>query len=137
MKHTDIKHSFIPVTYLAILFFVLNFYFSQKISQIYFQLINGDRKATVVFLQRIQKLPSFAFFLKTALNSFDYRIKNEVYADQIDKEKKIVLLTELLKKNPKSRDVLYRLYLLNKDLGHTQSADKYLKIAKEVDPDIK
>ena len=137
MKHAETKYYFISIIYLAVLFFVLNFYFSQKISPIYFRLINGDRKAVVLFLQRIQNLPSFSFFLESSLNNFDHKIENEVYADQISKKKNIVLMTELLKRNPKSRDILYRLYLLNNDMGNTYAANEYLKMAREIDPNIK
>ena len=41
------------------------------------------------------------------------------------------------KKNPKSRDILYNLYLLEKAEGNITKAEEYLIKAKEIDPMIR
>lgn len=134
----NLKPFFISFLLLVMLIFIfLNIFASQKISPIYFQLINNNRQATVSFLKKINHHPQFAFFLKTNINNFDHFLENEVFSEQKIKEEKVAQLEALLKKNPKSRDVIYKLYLLNKDLGNNQPAEKYLKIAKEIDPNIK
>jgi len=121
---------------LLVFFLFLNIFSSQKISPLYFRLINNDRLATVDFLKRIKTHPQFRFFLSTNINCFDYFLENEVFSEQKIKEERVAELSFLLQKNPKSRDVTYGLFLLNKDLGNTKQAEKYLKITKEIDPNI-
>lgn len=131
------KYFFIFFLFLFVLFLLLNIFASQKISSIYFQLMNNNRQATVEFLKKINNHPQFAFFLETNKNIFNHFLENEVIYEQRIKEEKIAELESLLKKNPKSRDIIYNLYLLNKDLGNSQQAKKYLKMSKEIDPNIK
>jgi tetratricopeptide (TPR) repeat protein len=90
----------------------------------------------VAFLKKIRQLPEFSFFLKTNKNIYGPLLEKQVFEDERKKEEKLVKLESLLQKNPKSRDVLYELYLTNKDLGNEKRAEKYLKMAKEIDPDI-
>ena len=117
-------------------FLFLNIFASQRISPIYFQLINNNRKATVEFLKTIKPHPQFSFYLTTNINNFDHFLENEVFSEQRINEEKIAELKSLLQKNPKSRDIIYKLYLVNKDLGNNQEAEKYLKLAREIDPNI-
>jgi len=132
------KRFFLGFSIFFLIFFIfLNIFASQKISPIYFQLINNNRKATVNFLKRIKTHPQFAFFLKTNKNIFNHYLENEVFSEQRKNEEKIAELESLLAKNPKSRDIIYKLYLINKDLGNDHQAEKYLKMAKEIDPNIK
>jgi len=87
-------------------------------------------------LKKINKLPLFSFFLNTNIKIYDRWLENEVFSEQRMKEEEMAQLQALLTKNPKSRDIIYRLYLLNKDLGNNQQAGKYLRMVKEIDPNI-
>ena len=127
---------FVFLIFLLVFFLLLNIFASQKISQLYFQLINNNRQATVAFLKKINKLPLFSFFLNTNIKIYDRWLENEVFSEQRMKEEEMAQLQALLTKNPKSRDIIYRLYLLNKDLGNNQQAGKYLRMVKEIDPNI-
>jgi len=122
---------------LLIFFLFLNILASQQISSLYFQIINNEKTAVVAFLKKIRRLPEFSFFFKTNKNIYGPLLEKQVFEDERKKEEKLVKLESLLQKNPKSRDVLYELYLTNKDLGNEKKAEKYLKMAQEIDPDIK
>ena len=56
-----------------------------------------------------------------------------------DKKRKETMaeFESLLQKNPKSRDLLYNLYLLYNEDGNKIKAEEYLKKAKEIDPTVK
>lgn len=133
----NLKLYFSVLLLLFLFFLLLNIFSSQQISSIYFQLMNNNRQATVEFLKRINKHPQFSFFLETNRNIFNHFLENEVFNEQRIKEEKIAQLKSLLQKNPKSRDIIYSLYLFNKDLGNNQQAEKYLKMAKQIDPEVK
>ena len=121
---------------LLIFFLFLNILASQEISSLYFQIVNNEKPAVVAFLKKIRRLPEFSFFFKTNKNIYGPLLEKQVFEDERKKEEKLVKLESLLQKNPKARDVLYELYLTNKDLGNEKRAEKYLKMAKEIDPDI-
>jgi len=125
------------LTVFLVFFLLLNIFYSQKVSQLYFQLVNNKRQATVKFLKDIKNNSQFSFFLTTNINRFDRFLENEVFSEQKIGEEKIAELESLLKKNPKSRDINYKLYLLHKKLGNIQQTENYLKAAKEIDPNIK
>ena len=124
------------ICFLLFVFTLLNISYSQTISPIYFQLINDHQPATAEFLKRIRNLPMFNFYLTTNIGVYGRPLENQVFQQEQIEEKQIVQLKELFKKNPKTRDVAYKLYLLNKGLGNNKEAEKYLKMAKEIDPEI-
>ncbi len=118
-------------------FLFLEIYFSQQISPLFFHLVNNDRKAAVEFLQKIRVLPSFSKQLDYFGNIYGFSLKTEVFSAERAREEKIKKLEQILEKNHQSRDILYSLYLLYKEKGDRFTANKYLKLAKEVDPTIK
>jgi tetratricopeptide (TPR) repeat protein len=136
-KTQNLKPLFISLLFLIVsAFLFLNILASQEISSLYFQIVNNEKPAVVAFLKKIRRLPEFSFFFKTNKNIYGPLLEKQVFEDERKKEEKLVKLESLLQKNPKSRDVLYELYLTNKDLGNGKKAEKYLKMAKEIDPDI-
>lgn len=124
------------ISFLAIFLF-FNIFQSQNISPLYFQLVNENKKATIQFLKKIKTLPHFKSFLETAKNIYGNSIENDVFSDEKQKNLMIKNLEQILTINPKPRDVLYGLYLLNNDLGNKIRAEEYLRRAKEVDPMVK
>ena len=139
-KLSEKTHSKKPFSwYLFILFvlLIINFLSSQKISPIFFGLTNNDKKSAVEFLQKIRRSPGFTQQLKYYENLYGPSIKNEVFAKELSRELKIKQLEQVLEKNFQSRDVLYGLYQLYLEKDDKIMAEKYLRLAKKVDPSIK
>lgn len=129
---------FLIIFYIFIfLFLSINIFFSQKISPIFFGLVNNDKKSVVAFLQKIINNNNFENQLKYFEKIFGPSLKNDVFAKKLQREIKIKELEQILEKNPQSRDVLYGLYLLNLEKESQKTAEKYLRLAKEIDPEIK
>lgn len=117
-------------------FLFLNLTYSQMISPLYNQIINGDKKSTVNFLQDIKNLPIFTNELNKSKKLFGDGIENNVFQSDIERNIKIKELEQVLQKNPQSRDILYGLFQLYSEKGDKITADKYLEKAKTVDPNI-
>lgn len=129
---------FLIIFYIFIfLFLSINIFFSQKISPIFFGLVNNDKRSVILFLQKIRNNNNFENQLKYFQEIFGPSLKNDVFAKELQRETKIKKLEQILEKNPQSRDVLYGLYLLNLEKGDLLNAKKYLRLVKEIDPDIK
>jgi len=143
LKNQLVKKIFLNnfVTFSLVIFFlvflILNIYFSQKISPLYEELTNNDKKATINYLKKIKTLPYFNNELKKFTNIFGKSIVKEVFFDDEQRKIKIKKLEEALKKNQKSRDVLINLSILYKEDGNKKLAEEYFKKAKEVDPMVK
>lgn len=118
-------------------FLFFNIIQSQNLSSLYFQLVNEDKKAAVGFLKKIKALSPFKNFLEINKNIYGNAIKEEVFSEEKERNLTIKNLEQILEKNPKTRDVLYGLYLLNADLGNKIQAEEYLRRAREVDPTLK
>jgi len=118
-------------------FLSLNIVFSQNISPIYFRIINDDRSAVVNFLQTIRYSHSFSFFYNLNKNIYGKNLQYEVFAEENKKVQLVKNLEQILTRSPRARDVVYMLYVLNKDLNHQRQANEYLKTAKAIDPNIK
>ena len=119
------------------LFLFFNIVFSQKISPIFFGLANNDRKSAVEFLQKIRSTREFYRRLKDYENVYGPSIKDEVFAKERAHNLAITKLEQILEKNHQARDVLYSLYELYLEKGDNNTAENYLKLAREVDPTIK
>lgn len=124
------------VIFFVSLFLLLNFYASQKISPIYFDLVENDKKNAIDFLKKIRKTNWFDSQLNYFVKIFGSSLKLEVFSEEIARTTKIKQLEQLLTKNNQSRDVLYSLFLLYLERGDKITTEKYLMKAKEVDPDI-
>ena len=115
---------------------LLNIFSSQLISPLYFQLVKEDKNAVISFLNKIKNFPVFPAFLTMNKNIYGDSLEEEVFAENKKREEMIAEYEILLQKTPKSRDILYNLYLLYKEDGNKIKAEEYLRRAKEVDPSI-
>lgn len=122
---------------LLIVFLSLNILGSQFISPIYSQFSSNDKKATVVFLQKIKEIPEYQKILDMNNNIFGNTVKDEIFTADNKKNAMINILEQQLAYTPKSRDILYGLYQLYLANGDLNRADQYFKQAKEIDPGIK
>jgi hypothetical protein len=121
--------------FLAIFSYALiNILLSQNISPLYFQVAKENRSAVVDFLSQIKNHPAFASFLTTNQNIYNHSLEQEVFAESIKRKQRIEDYEELLSQNPKSRDILYNLYLLYHEENDELKAAAYLKRAREIDP---
>ena len=115
-------------------FFFFNLLSSQLISPLYFQLVKEDKNAVVSFLSKIKNLSVFPLFLAINKNIYGNSLEQEVFAEDNKRKETIAEFESLLQKNPKSRDILYNLYLLHNEDGNKIKAEEYLRRAKEIDP---
>jgi len=122
---------------ILLIFLLFNIYFSQKVSPIFFRMANNDKKAAVEFLQKIRRLPQFPKELKYYENIYGSTIKDEVFLEEKTRDLKITKFEQILEKNLQSRDILYSLYVLYLGKNDKKTAEKYLRLAREVDPTIK
>lgn len=136
-KKNQIKKSFPWFFIFLTLFLIINISYSQKISSLFFGLANNDKIQTVRFLQKIRNTKNFNQQLKYYENIFGPSLKTEVFNKEIQREAKIKELEQILDKNPQSRDVLYSLYLLYLEKEEKTTAEKYLRSANQIDPDVK
>ena len=121
----------------AFIFLITNIYASQNISPLYKGLINNEKEAVINYLKKIKNQFFFENELKNFTQIFNQPIAQEVFFEDEQKKIKIKKLEEALKKNPKSRDLLFALSKLYKEKGDFKMANFYLKKAKEIDPMIK
>ena len=136
MKHLTHKIAKLLLGIFLFLFLLFNLITSQLISPLYFKLLKEDKAAVVGFLRKIKKLPVFLSFLEINKKIYGNSFEQEVLAPDIKRNKLIEDYELLLLKNPKSRDLLYNLYLLYQEDGNEIRAEEYLRRAKEVDPSI-
>ena len=146
MKNDNLKLKIAPVLvnffkFLCVIFIfsflVFNLVSSQLISPLYYQIVKEDRGAVVSFLSKTKSLPAFSLFLEMSKNIYGNSLEQEVFAEDNKRKEMITKFESFLERNPKSRDLLYNLYLLYKEGGDGVKAEEYLKKAKEVDPMIK
>jgi len=126
----------IPLFVFTILFVfvIINAASSQTISSVYFGLINNDKKAAVDFLIKIAPVSEFGIQLTKYVKLYGADIESAVFKDQREKKQTINKLEQLLAINPKSRDILYGLYLYYDRLGEKNKAQEFLRRAKDIDP---
>ncbi len=120
---------------LLFVFLIGNILFSQRIPELYFQIVNGDSTAYVEFLKQGREANFFQLLSPEIRNIFASHEK-EIYADERQRRALIQKLKILQKQNPKSRDILYSLYLLYDKSGDENLAQQYLQQAKEIDPAV-
>ena len=145
MQKEQLNKKFVSATYLTfkiviviivVFFLIFNLIYSQKVPSLYFQLAKDDKKAVVNFLNKIQTLPAFSAFLAMNKNIYGSSLELDVFASDNKRQQVINEYELLLEKNPKSRDLLYSLYILYLQDGNNIIAQEYLKKAKEIDPSI-
>lgn len=121
----------------GILFLAVNIFFSQNVHPLYYRVTEGRKEAVVFFLQKIQKLPVFPYFLSLQSGIHGPNLEVEVYKENIARKEKIDTYQALLKKNPASRDLLYALSQLYFEDGQLDVARQYFLKAQKIDPEIK
>lgn len=119
---------------LLFIFLVLNIAYSQLIPSEYFAVLNEDRSATVHFLKAIKKLPEFDRIFVMQKNLYGAALEDEIFSRDRERDALIRELEEVLKENPKSRDLLYNLYLLYNEGGDYGRAKLYYDKARTIDP---
>ncbi len=127
---------------LIIVYLIANIVWSQNISSIYFKLSNIKsskiemKKSAYNLLISIRKLPFYKDYLTRYKNVFGNSIEEDIRIENKKRFDYLENLNALLEKNPKSRDVLFRLYIYYKEEGNIQKALQYLNTLKQIDPDF-
>ncbi|MBI3366673.1 hypothetical protein HY041_03540 [Candidatus Roizmanbacteria bacterium] len=123
--------------YLSIgVFLFFNILLSQLVSPLYYQMMNENEKATVSYIQSLHNLPLFSSEFLKFKRVFGKGFENDIFAHELQQEMMIKNFEQILDKSPYSKDILYRLYLLYSKKGDKIQAGKYLKQAKELDPNL-
>ncbi len=110
-----------------------NIFASTEFPLIYDQVLNNNKEAVVVFLNDLRKTVFFKPELARAQKLFGYSIRSGVFGDESKTKKEITKMEELLKLNPNSRDVLYKLYLLYYKIGEDSKSRYFLQRARKID----
>jgi len=118
-------------------FLVLEIFASQIISPLYVQVVNEDKSGVVNYLKKIVSLAIYKEELSMYKITYGEGLENAVLSEKLARDNKIQKLEQLLVNSPKSRDVLYSLFLLHQEDGNKIKAEKYLQTAREVDPELK
>lgn len=132
----DYTSSIVKILLIVALFIYLgiNLQQSQRVHTLYFDLIEEKKPAAVVFLQRIQTLSSFDYFLKGQSSFYGQTLLGDVEKEKTERREQIQTFLALLRTYPSSREVLYGLSVLYRENGEMDKAAKYLKKAKAIDP---
>jgi len=125
---------------LLVVYLISNIVWSQNISNIYFELndIKSNKKdmqkGAFDFLISIKKLPVYKAYFDMYKRIFWNSLESDISYENKKRVDYLKSLNQLIKENPKSRDVLYKLYIFYKNDGNLQKAHEYLNKIKEVDP---
>ena len=119
------------------IFLLLEIFASQIISPFYIQVVNEDKSGVVNYLKKIVSLAIYKEELSMYKITYGEGLENAVLSEKLARDNKIQKLEQLLVNSPKSRDVLYSLFLLHQEDGNKIKAEKYLQTAREVDPELK
>lgn len=134
MQHKPLL--FVTTSFIAMLYILLNIYISQKVAPEFSGIVyKNDRTAAVSFLQKIAARREFSDQLALFSTVYGKEIFNDVMSPTTKVNKQIAYYTSLLKKNAKSRDVLFKLALLYKNENSAKSREYYKK-ALAIDPNL-
>ena len=121
---------------IAILFIIVNIYFTQNIASTFFGIVYTNHETdAVIFLKKINRRTSFPDQINYFKTIYDEGIEKKVFFDTLSRRDKIQAYEKLLTKNPQSRDVLLVISRLYLDEGNVKKATDYYKQAKRIDPD--
>lgn len=121
--------------FVLVAFLYINIVTMQQISSIYANISHEDNASVVDFFKRAKTLVEFESIRPEVSQTFSL-LEDKVYAEDRERIRDINSLEELLKTNPKSRDVLYALAVLYTKEGNTTKASDYLKRAQYLDPKV-
>jgi tetratricopeptide (TPR) repeat protein len=117
------------------LFLATNILFAVSLPDID-RVTRGKSEDVVHFMKQARMLRAFQVLFPEIRETFMAH-EQEVYKDDHDRRIMITKLESALAINPKSRDVLYSLYLLYDKAGNEEKASIYYLQAKAIDPSIK
>ncbi len=132
-----LKPAGLLVFFILLLFISANILASQIISPVYLGVVNENQGSVISYLKKIRNLPLFVPEYRKFEVILGPQIWSGVFSKEIQRNGLINKLQSKLTLNSQSRDILYSLSLLYNAAGNTARSEKYLKLAKEVDPDIK
>jgi tetratricopeptide (TPR) repeat protein len=116
------------------MFLMANILLSQYVSPLYFRFIMDDIPATAQYIKKMQNTPQFQALFSEQKKIFGNDLEEQVYMRNITQAQLKNKLEQVLKLNPKSRDALYELYVINEREGNHTVAQAYLDRAIAVDP---
>jgi len=122
--------------FLLLFILVFNIVYSQFITPLYIKFTYQDRGATISYLQKIKDTKYYSKQISRFKNIYDPFIESEVNQQEILKNEESIKLEQILKLNPLSRDVLYRIYQLKADGGNNPYQNDLLIKIREIDPTI-
>jgi tetratricopeptide (TPR) repeat protein len=124
----------------VIAYLISNIVWSQNISNVYFKLVGiksakkDMQESAYNLLVSIRKLSVYNDYLRMFKDVFGKTIEQDVNYENKKRLDYLNSLNGLIGKNPKSRDVLYKLYLYYKNEGDEKKANEYLIKAQKIDP---
>lgn len=121
---------------ILLLFAGANMAISQTLPPLYYSLVNNEKEAVVTYLTQIRPLSVFQSEFLRYKNTYGLWVEEQVFKKEWERNAKIIRLEEALKKNPKSRDILYGLSVLYGERGDGGKALQYLEKAKTIDPAV-
>jgi len=80
-------------------FLVSNIIFSQTISPLFSQVVNGDKKAVIEYLKKIKSQSEFKKELEYYKNTYGVEIEQQVFEEDRKREEKIKEYKLVLQKN--------------------------------------
>ncbi len=136
-RHLCNSISHAGLIFILSLYLIFNILTSQIISPLYFNLINGNKIMAVIgYLEKLRLYPLFSAELQKYRHVYGTKIDDFVFASEREQKNIIHKYEQALQKNPDSVTALYNLSLLYGESGEQQKAEKYLKLAKDLDPGI-
>lgn len=115
-------------------FAAVNIYSSQTVTPLLVGLTEYDDISVVMFLKKIRSSPFFSQELVHFQREVGEEIAREVFEDEVERDKKLKMLLELIKKNPDSRDILVEIALLYQEDGDEEGFRYYFEQAQKIDP---
>ncbi len=114
-------------------YLIFNIQLSQSIHPLYGSFITEDINSAVELTKKTRYLPEAKEIRSIQSQVYGPEFDNIMASDETAIQQKIDVYQQALAQNPKSRDVLYNLYLLYK-YNADPRAEEYLQKAQAIDP---
>ncbi len=134
--YTDRIRRWLPrfATLSLYIFLLANVAYSQYVPDVYYSLMSGNRSSAAYFLQSLRNTRWYARFSPMLTAIYGHSFDDDIFFDKIYRSDQIKSLEAIVSRYPPHRDVFYYLSLLYREQGDVNSADRYLQMAKEIDP---
>lgn len=125
-----------------LVFLVANIIASQTIHPLYFKLVNPPKmpaekfQDVTTYLVAIESLPQYQNQMEYYKSLYGTAIEESVMGPKNERLLIRQSFEQILQKSPKSRDILYSLFVFYSKEGDQIKAQEYLRQAREVDPEI-